>query len=261
MKEKKWTVMAVDDEQDALDGLVRKVEKRDDLRLVLATTEGELARSLATQLTVDIALIDLDLRTMHGYEIMDILGVETQVIVCTGSDTLGSEALDHGAVDFLNKPTDGARFNRSINRAIEQHRLRNSLPAASPSGTVQLPNADRSAFYSIRWNDIVYVRANGKQSVVFRSDGRVLQCAYMLRQIEMLMPPTFVRIARFFLLNLDEMDHYHVRSADRKVVLKSKYVGFGGQGDDITTTWEKNGELPIGNAYLGGLAAKLGIQL
>lgn|GEM_PF-3488985 len=253
----KRTVLAVDDEQQALDYLIRRIKAREDLSLVLATTDGELAKSYVEQYTVDIVIVDLDLRTIEGYDIMRVLDKHTQIIVCTASATEGSYAIDEGAVEFLSKPFGTERFNRAVDRAIGQLQLLEQRPPTKREEIVVLPNADRSAIYRIRWDEIVYIRSYGKVTMVFRNDGRVFRCGYMLRKMEEMMPASFLRIHRSFLLNINEIEYYSHRLPRRQVYVKRAYQTYWRDEKDPETKGELNGALPVGDTYHERLAAEL----
>ena len=260
MEQRKRTVLIVDDEHEALDYLAGLVDQREDLSLVLATTDGELAKSYAEKYHIDIAIVDLDLRTMEGYEIMEVLDKHTQIIVCTASENAGSQTIDNGALEFLNKPFGDNRFDRAVDRAIERLLLLEQQPSAVQSAVAKLPNKDRSAIYPIPWDEIVYIRSHSKMTTVFRKDGRVFQCGYMLRQIEQLMPPYYLRIHRCFLLNMHEIEYYSHRLPDRKVYLKMEYDSFWQSGTDPETKGEGGGKLPVGNTYHERLAIVLDLS-
>lgn len=260
MVQAKRTVLIVDDEQQALDYLTRLVGERTDLSLVLATTNGVLAKSYAEQYGVDIAIVDLDLRTIEGYDIMDVLDKDTQIIVCTASENAGSDAIDEGALEFVIKPFDAARFNRAVDRAIEQLQLLEQRPVAHQPAIAKLPNTDRSAIYLIRWDEIVYIRSHSKVTTVFRRDGQVFRCGYMLRKIEEMMPASFLRIHRSFLLNLNETDYYSHRLPDRRVYIKAGYHSLWNTDEDPEMQGEKDGKLPVGDAYCDRLAKALGLN-
>src|SRR5690606_23375956 len=226
MERVKRTVVAIDDEGHALDFLERRIKERADLSLVLATVDGEKAKEYVERYHVDIVMVDLDLGSIHGYEIMAVLDHYTQIIVCTASATEGSNALDQGAVDFLEKPFGADRFNRAVDRAQERLRLLEQRPPVSREEVGMLPNADHSAVFRIRWDEIVYIRSHSKETSVFCTDGRVLICGVMLRQLEEWMPDYLVRVQRCFVLNIHEMESYSFRHKERWVLLKPLYQSY-----------------------------------
>jgi two-component system KDP operon response regulator KdpE len=98
------TVLVVDDEQRILRFLNISL-KASGYRVITAET-GEKALDLARLDKPDIVVLDVFLPGMDGFEVLQKLRTFSQapVIMTSARDSLGPNAMDQGAADFLAKP-------------------------------------------------------------------------------------------------------------------------------------------------------------
>jgi DNA-binding NtrC family response regulator len=80
----------------------------------------------------DIILLDLDMPNVSGMDILKIMqakNIKTPVIILTGvSDVdLAVKAMKYGAFDYLTKPVDEAHLLETLNSAMEQSAMQNTL--------------------------------------------------------------------------------------------------------------------------------------
>jgi signal transduction histidine kinase len=102
-------VLIVDDERDFLEILGRRLGMKG--FIVSTATNGEDALKLVKERTFDVVVLDLKMPGMDGIETMRRIKQEhedVQIIMLTGHATvrLSVEAMQEGAVDFLEKPVD-----------------------------------------------------------------------------------------------------------------------------------------------------------
>jgi DNA-binding NtrC family response regulator len=120
-------VLLVDDEEDFVEALSRRLEARG-LEVDVAKDGYEALKKAGVQ-QFDAMILDLAMPGMDGVETLRGLRMvqpELQVIFLTGHGTLetGVEAMKLGAMDFLEKPTD-------INLLIEKVRKAGSITTAA----------------------------------------------------------------------------------------------------------------------------------
>ena len=129
---RKQTLLVVDDERSAREGLVR-LFKRD--YHVVAAESGATALALLDTHEVDVMLCDVRMPGMDGLEVQSALnrrGINMPVIILTGHGDVpvAVEAMKGGAIEFLEKPYEkqalvGAiesAFNMLDNQAAEDKR-------------------------------------------------------------------------------------------------------------------------------------------
>lgn len=109
MKKKKINLLFVDDEEQFLTSMGKRLEARE--FHVLAVNRGEKAVEAARTSPVDIALIDLKMPGMNGEQTLKALKQEhplMEVVILTGHGSIDSavECTQGGAHSYLQKPCD-----------------------------------------------------------------------------------------------------------------------------------------------------------
>ena len=119
------TVLVADDDEDVR-LVLRKTLERHGFR-VLEAADGKEALALAARHTVDLALLDLNMPQVHGYDVIRALRkreatAHLPIIVLSGS--VGArhslESLVIGANVFLTKPTDHEALVREVDRLLRR---------------------------------------------------------------------------------------------------------------------------------------------
>ena len=92
---------------------------------------GQEALALAESWRPEVALVDLGLPDMKGFEVMERLdGPAMVVVTAQGSVATAVEAMKRGAGDFIVKPWKRERLHATIESELEKRRLRSELRAA-----------------------------------------------------------------------------------------------------------------------------------
>lgn len=124
-----YKILVVDDELDFLETLVNRLKKRD------IDAEGALSGKEALELLetkeFDLVILDVKMPGMDGIEILKRIKVkwpEIEVIMLTGhaSLELGIQGMEHGAYDYIMKPTKLEELIAKMDKAYERRLLRKS---------------------------------------------------------------------------------------------------------------------------------------
>lgn len=107
MNEEKINLLIVDDEEQFLNSIKKRLEARD--FNVIAVTRGEKAIDVARKSPVDIALVDLKMPGIDGEETLKVLKKEhkwMEIVILTGHGSIDSavECTKSGAYGYLQKP-------------------------------------------------------------------------------------------------------------------------------------------------------------
>lgn len=102
---------------------------------VTVATSGREAISLLDNHTYDLALLDVELPDMYGYEIIDAIKENNRFLIpimLTGNGSLDTaiQALRKGAYDYLKKPVDSDLLLKTIEKAIKHKQLEKALRAS-----------------------------------------------------------------------------------------------------------------------------------
>ena len=119
-------VLLVDDEEDFLESLSRRLETRG--LKVTGATRGEEAVKLVDHQDFDAIILDLAMPGMDGLETLKRIrekAPESEIIMLTGHSSIKSsvEAMKLGAEDYLEKPFDINDLLEKIKEAKNKHIL------------------------------------------------------------------------------------------------------------------------------------------
>jgi DNA-binding NtrC family response regulator len=109
MTDKKINLLFVDDEEDFLNSISKRLELRD--FNVFAVNRGEKAIEIARKHSIDIALVDLKMPGIDGEKTLETLKKEhewLEVVILTGHGSMDSavELTKKGAYYYLQKPCE-----------------------------------------------------------------------------------------------------------------------------------------------------------
>lgn len=126
MEDKKPVILVIDDEESMRDSCSQILTKSD--FQAITAEDGTIGLEKLTALKPEVALIDLKMPGISGFEILEKIGeIDAHIIpiVITGYATVDSavEAMKKGAYDFLPKPFTPEELRIIIKRALERRKL------------------------------------------------------------------------------------------------------------------------------------------
>lgn len=126
---KKIRVLIADDSSVAREMLRAVLEEQDDIEVIAEATNGKEAVELTGQLRPDLVTMDLNMPVMNGVKAIEhIMHQKAVPILVVSSETdaeLACEALYHGALDAINKPS----FNlEEMDYLVQRVRLLSGVP-------------------------------------------------------------------------------------------------------------------------------------
>ena len=94
----------------------------------------------------DLVFLDVQMPECDGFDVLELLGSDlpSAIIFVTAYDEYALRAFEAGALDYLLKPFDDARFGRALYRAKDK--LAHYAPPASGG-----PSSDWSSRVGARW--------------------------------------------------------------------------------------------------------------
>lgn len=212
--------LIVDDEPLARRNLVVLLQKDPEIGRVDECGSG--AEAIATIRNTRPALLFLDIQMPEcdGFDVIEMLGGEVPpaVVFVTAHDEYALRAFDVGALDYLLKPFDDARFLRALARA--KAKLNHQAQPVSLARRLVIKSAGEVLFLpvpEIDWIEAADYYAclhMGNQTHILRRS---------LADLERdLGPDHFCRIHRSIIVNLDRVMGLELKSdGEYEVVLKS----------------------------------------
>src|SRR5438876_656831 len=110
--------IVVAEDEELARSLVREYLKESiDIEIVAECANGFQAVKAVTELKPDLLLLDIQMPRLDGFEVLDLIGRETNVIFITAYDQYAIRAFDVHAVDYLLKPFSAERLAEALDHA------------------------------------------------------------------------------------------------------------------------------------------------
>ncbi len=115
-------VLVVDDEALARRNLTLLLRNDPDIASVIECESGLEAIKEVRRSRPDLVFLDVQMPECDGFDVLELLGADMPetVIFVAAYDVYALRAFEAGALDYLLKPFDDARFHRALARAKEK---------------------------------------------------------------------------------------------------------------------------------------------
>ena len=210
-------VAIVDDEEHAREAIRILLQRRAGVEIVAECRNGNEALEVLQWMTVDLLLLDVQMPAVDGFGVIHSLGAARvpPTVFVTAFDDYALRAFEVGAVDYVLKPFDEARFLAAFDRArlrIDERRTvqwarrllaataERSQPAAAALPRLPVPDGKRVTF--VNFDDIDWIQA-ADQYVIVHAGAKEHLLRESLERLEKKLPgERFVRIHRSHVVNV-----------------------------------------------------------
>lgn len=192
-------VLIVDDEPLARTNLRVLLRRHPHIEIVGEPGSGLEALEEIRSTKPDLVFLDVQMPECDGFDVLEMLGpaVPPAVIFVTAYDQYAIRAFEAGALDYLLKPFDNARFERALSRA--QDKIRSYRPESN-TGRLIVRSAGQILF--LQPADIDWIEAADYYACLHVGARTHLLRRSMLELEQGLDPNIFCRIHRSAIVNL-----------------------------------------------------------
>jgi two-component system LytT family response regulator len=213
-------VLIADDEGLARERVRMMLADRPDYEVVAEARDGMATVEAIVEHAPDIVFLDIKMPGLDGFEVLagiEHIAVRPSIIFVTAFDAHAVQAFDVGAVDYLLKPFDAARFDQALARAatrLDSSADRGIDPALR--GLLESLHA-RAVYperflvrgpthlYFVRAQDIEWVDAQGNY-VRLHAGGRMHFVRDTMKAFAEKLPAgRFLRVHRSIIINIDHV--------------------------------------------------------
>jgi two-component system LytT family response regulator len=169
----------------------------------------------------DLVFLDVQMPECGGFDVLELLGNQLPTIIfVTAYDEYALRAFEAGALDYLLKPFDDARFGRALNRAKD--RLAHYAPSR-PGPAQRLVVKSRGQVLFVNVADIDWVEAAGYYACIHAgSDTHIIRRTLVELERD-LGDERFIRIHRSIIVNLNRVHGLELQNGgEYEIVLNSK---------------------------------------
>ena len=213
--------LVVDDEELARRNLTVLLRRDPEIGSVVECASGWEALAEIRKSQPGLVFLDVQMPECDGFDVLEQLGgdLPPAIVFVTAYDEHALRAFDAGALDYLLKPFDNARFDRALTRAKDK--LAQYIPS-QPQPTARLIVKNRGQVLFLNVADIDWVEGAGYYACVHvGSDTHILRRT--LTELEQdLGDRQFIRIHRSIIVNVDRIRGLELQDGgEYEVVLQS----------------------------------------
>lgn len=215
-------VLVVDDEALARRNVTVLLRRDPDIGSVTECGSGFDAIEEIRKSDPDLVFLDVQMPECDGFDMLEILGSEAPptIIFVTAYDEYALRAFEAGALDYLLKPFDDARFGRALSRAKDK--LAHYTPS-QPKPVERLVIKAPGQVLFVEVADIDWIEAADYYACLHVGNDTHLMRRTLLELERDLGEQNFIRIHRSIIVNLRRIRGLELQiEGEYEVVLKTK---------------------------------------
>jgi len=215
-------VLVVDDEPLARRNLIVLLRRDLGIGSVAECGSGMDAIEEIRKSKPDLVFLDVQMPECDGFDVIELLGSDlpSTIIFVTAYDEYALRAFEAGALDYLLKPFDDARFGRALYRAKDK--LAHYAPLR-PRPIERLIVKSRGQVVFLNVPDIDWIEAADYYACLHVGSSTHIMRRTLLELERDLGDGTFIRIHRSIIVNVDRIRGLELQSdGEYEVVLQSK---------------------------------------
>ena len=231
------TCYVLDDDDHAVNAVVKHIEKIPELTCVGKNTDPIIALREIKLKTPNIVFLDIEMPELSGIQVAGLLPEGTFIVFITSHSKYAIEAIEKHAVGYLLKPFSFHMFVTCVNK-IRDRILKSESPKLDTSiDKLFINSGSKGKITSIAFAEILYIEALDNSICIFTHNNSY-KSRVGIKSIEVTLPTkNFARIHRSYIVNID-----HIISIENNIV-----------------TMSSNALFPFGESYKSKFMAKIGL--
>lgn len=200
---RKFRTLVVDDEPLARTNLLLLLRRHADIAIVGECGSGTEALVEIRRSKPDLVFLDVQMPECDGFDVFEMLGAHRscEIIFVTAYDSYALRAFEVGALDYLLKPFDNARFDRMLERA--KNRLALGIHETQPAEVLAVKGTGQISF--VRVSEIDWIEAADYYASLHVGARTHLLRRSLSELEEELDPAAFCRIHRSTIVKIDRI--------------------------------------------------------
>lgn len=238
----KLKCIIVDDEKSSRDGLRDLIEEDEDIKLEEVCSGGIEAIEAINEIKPDLVLLDIQMPDLNGFEVLENITCNPQIIFITAHDKYAIKAFEINAIDYLLKPFTNQRFYEAINRSKKIIRtagenkkdiknLAKSYLQSDNTGSTTFYNKNKlgnrlvvktdGKVHFVDTTRIIWIEAYDYYIKIHVADHFFLVRESMKSIAQKLPADQFMRIHKSYIINLEYIDSISTQDGQPVVILRN----------------------------------------
>ena len=212
--------LIVDDEPPSRSNLAVLLRRDREIEIIGECGSGMEAIAEIRTHRPDLLFLDVQMPECDGFDVLEFLGknLPPAIIFVTAYDQYALRAFEAGALDYLLKPFDNARFELALERA--QKRI--ALQKVSPQRPDRLVIKETGQVWFVKLADVDWIEAADYYACLHVGSKTHLLRRSMADLEQELDPDFFCRIHRSTIVSLDRVDRIELnQDGEHDVILNT----------------------------------------
>ncbi len=209
----------IEDEKPARDLIKLYMTDFQELELIGEYTNGFDGLKGINELKPDAIFLDVQMPKLTGFELLEVLEHDPEVIFTTAYDQYAIRAFEQSAVDYLLKPFSKERFSEALGKLAA--RIKNRVEAANSDNGIErirqhLAESEEKLhrvvikksgrIHVISTADIHFLEAQDDYVMIYSAEGKFLKQQTMKYFENHLDPKQFIRVHRSYIANIASIE-------------------------------------------------------
>jgi two-component system LytT family response regulator len=197
-----------------------------DIEIVQECNDGFEGVKAITQHKPDLIFLDIQMPKINGFEMLELVDPCPAVIFTTAFDEYAIKAFESHAIDYLLKPFSKERFDKALNKWLDQRKHDAHARATALTEEIRQPEERNRIVVKeggniriIPVHDIIYLEAYDDYVKIFTSKEMFLKKKTMSFYEQSLDSHQFVRVHRSYILQLAQLTRVEPFEKDSHIAL------------------------------------------
>ena len=221
-------IIIIDDEPLARSIVKEYLQSYDEIKIVAECNDGFEGLKSIQQHEPDLIFLDIQMPKINGFEMLELIENPPSVIFTTAFDEYAIKAFESNAVDYLLKPFSKDRFDKAVQKYLQQKKVSPQKTEAVLESAAQSPVQqnrvvvkDGSKIKIIPVNQIQHLEAADDYVKIFTAEGSFLKKKTMSYFEQSLQSFQFARIHRSYIVNTQLITRIDAYEKDSHILLLS----------------------------------------
>lgn len=207
----KLNCVVVDDSSIQRMIITKLVNNHQNLNLVGDFSNAIEAKSCMSVHNVDLIFLDIEMPIISGFDFLDGLKIKPQIIFITSKADYAVKAFDYDATDYLQKPISVERFDTSVKRALDMHRLKHEVTDEEGDFIFIKSNLKKLKIFTSK---IKWIEAYGDYVKVVTDEDSNLVLSTMKSFEQDLNKGRFLRVHKSYIVNIEKIERFNSKFAE-----------------------------------------------
>lgn len=224
----KLKILIVDDEMPARKLIGNFLQSSPYFEIIGEASDGFEAVKKINLLQPEIVLLDIKMPKLTGFEVLELVDYQSNIIFTTAYDEFAVQAFEKNAVDYLLKPFSAERLLSALEKAAKQNismetsqKQENLFQINSQiNGVIQriaVKNNDKIIIIPIA--EITHIQAQDDFIMIYTASAQYLKYDRLKNIENQLDSQIFIKIHRSFIVNINFIDKIELMEKDSYLVL------------------------------------------